>query len=63
LFRGDTKPYTELRERISPEKASTMGGTMDNSLGTLFLGEMPNSSAGDAGVLKYLNYGSYVYDP
>ena len=63
LFRGDTKPYTELRERISPEKASTMGGTMDNSLGTLFLGEMPNSNAGDAGVLKYLNYGSYVYDP
>lgn len=63
LFRGDTKPYTELRERISPEKASTMGGTMDNSLGTLFLGEMPNSNARDAGILKYLNYGSYVYDP
>ena len=40
-----------------------MSGTMDNSLGTLFLGEMPNSNVGDAGVLKYLNYGSYAYDP
>nr|DAH81548.1 MAG TPA: hypothetical protein [Bacteriophage sp.] len=30
-------------------------GTMDNSLGTLFLGEMPKGTGGDQGVAKYLN--------
>ena len=41
-FRGDTKRYTELKPRITPEELAKGGGTMDNSLGTLFLGELPS---------------------
>lgn len=37
LFRGDTHRYNALKERFTPEQLSTMGGTMDNSLGNLFL--------------------------
>lgn len=37
LFRGDTRRYNVLKERFTPEQLSTMGGTMDNSLGNLFL--------------------------
>lgn len=55
LFRGDTKSYTQLEPRISPEKLYEQKGTMDNSLGTLFLGEMPEGTGGDQGVAKYLN--------
>ena len=55
LFRGDTKSYTQLKPRISPEKLYEQKGTMDNSLGTLFLGEMPKETGGDQGVAKYLN--------
>lgn len=54
LFRGDTKAYTQLKPRISPEELYKQTGTMDNSLGTLFLGEMPKAG-GDQGVAKYLN--------
>lgn len=55
LFRGDTKAYTQLKPRISPEELYEQKGTMDNSLGTLFLGEMPKGAGGDQGVAKYLN--------
>ena len=55
LFRGDTKSYTQLKPRISPEKLYEQKGTMDNSLGTLFLGEMPKGTGGDQGIAKYLN--------
>lgn len=37
LFRGDTRRYKSFKQRYSPEELSTMGGTMDNSLGNLFL--------------------------
>lgn len=46
LFRGDTKRYTELKSRPTPEELEKMGGTMDNSLGNLFLGQMPGSMGG-----------------
>ena len=46
LFRGDTKRYTELKPRPTPEELKNMGGTMDNSLGNLFLGQMPESMGG-----------------
>lgn len=46
LFRGDTRRYTELKERMSPEELAKKSGTMDNSLGNLFLGEFPNSFRG-----------------
>lgn len=46
LFRGDTKRYTELKPRITPEELAKVGGTMDNSLGTLFLGELPSQRGG-----------------
>lgn len=55
LFRGDTKAYTKLQPRVSPEELYQQEGTMDNSLGTLFLGEMPKATGGDQGVAKYLN--------
>ena len=44
LFRGDTKRFTELKERMSPEELSKKSGTMDNSLGNLFLGELPGTA-------------------
>lgn len=37
LFRGDTRRYKRLMDRMSPEKLATKKGTMDNSLGNLFL--------------------------
>lgn len=43
LFRGDTQRYEQLKDRWSPEKVAENNGTMDNSLGNLFLGEFPNS--------------------
>lgn len=39
LFRGDTRRYTSLKERISPNNLASDRGTMDNSLGNLFLGD------------------------
>lgn len=44
LFRGDTQRYTQLKERMSPEELATKSGTMDNSLGNLFLGELPGTA-------------------
>lgn len=44
LFRGDTKRYTQLKPRLSPEELAEKSGTMDNSLGNLFLGELPGTS-------------------
>ena len=46
LFRGDTRRYTQLKERMSPEELAKKSGTMDNSLGNLFLGEFPDSYRG-----------------
>ena len=42
-FRGDTQRYTQLKKRMSPEELAKGSGTMDNSLGNLFLGEMPHN--------------------
>ena len=42
-FRGDTQRYTQLKKRMSPEELAKRSGTMDNSLGNLFLGEMPHN--------------------
>ena len=46
LFRGDTRRYHVLQDRISPEDLVNMRGTMDNSLGNLFLGEFPSNYQG-----------------
>ena len=46
LFRGDTNRYTQIKERMSPEELAKKSGTMDNSLGNLFLGEFPDSYRG-----------------
>lgn len=46
LFRGDTQRYTQLKKRMSPEELAKKSGTMDNSLGNLFLGEFPDSWRG-----------------
>ena len=58
LFRGDTKDYTTLKDRPSPNEMVDASGTMDNSLGTLFLGEYPGFR-GDrfdaVGSSRYLN--------
>lgn len=37
LFRGDTRRYNSFKQRYTPEELATMRGTMDNSLGNLFL--------------------------
>lgn len=52
LFRGDTKAYTQLKDHPSPTDLATKSGTMDNSLGTLFLGELPGQSS--MGLERYL---------
>lgn len=39
LFRGDTQRYNRLKMRPKPDEM--VSGTMDNSLGNLFLGEYP----------------------
>lgn len=61
-FRGDTKRYTTLMERMSPEEVSQKSGTMDNSLGNLFLGEYPGTvpNAG-LGLERYTGY--YLEQP
>lgn len=46
LFRGDTKRYEQLRERLTPAEVAERRGTMDNSLGNLFLGKFPDSFQG-----------------
>lgn len=51
LFRGDTKAYTQLKDH--PTDLATKSGTMDNSLGTLFLGELP----GQHGIRKIFSKG------
>lgn len=54
LFRGDTKAYTQLKDHPSPTDLATKSGTMDNSLGTLFLGELPGTGHNSAGLERYL---------
>lgn len=55
LFRGDTKPYTQLLPRMSPQELLTnsKSASMDNSLGTLFLGDFRIPDA-HSGVGRYL---------
>lgn len=54
LFRGDTKAYTQLKDHPSPTDLATKSGTMDNSLGTLFLGELPGTGQSSMGLERYL---------
>lgn len=54
LFRGDTKVYTQLKDHPSPTDLATKSGTMDNSLGTLFLGELPGTGQKGQGLERYL---------
>lgn len=54
LFRGDTKAYTQLKDHPSPTDLATKSGTMDNSLGTLFLGELPGTGKNSMGLERYL---------
>ena len=54
LFRGDTKAYTQLKDHPSPTDLATKSGTMDNSLGTLFLGELPGTGHSSGGLERYL---------
>lgn len=65
LFRGDTQRYDKLMERMSPEELANKSGTMDNSLGNLFLGEYPGlgDNYSENGVTRYLS-GKYfdTYD-
>lgn len=58
LFRGDTQRYDKLKVRPSPEELVKMRGTMDNSLGNLFLGEYPGTffeTMDRNGVTRYLS--------
>ena len=64
LFRGDTRNYNSLKIRMTPAQLIDKKGTMDNSLGTLFLGEYPGTLPDryDAvGVTRYLS--GKVYNP
>lgn len=55
LFRADTRRYNQLKQRLSPEELSKGGGTMDNSLGNLFLGELPATQGIERqGIDRYL---------
>ena len=53
LFRGDTNRYTNLLDRISPDELAAKSGTMDNSLGNLFLGDLPKQGKG-LGIDRYI---------
>lgn len=46
LFRGDTRRYPSFKPRITPEELGKGSGTMDNSLGNLFLGDYPKHFSG-----------------
>ena len=51
LFRGDTRRYKRLMDKPEPEHLVI--GTEDNSLGNLFLGELPGGS--EWGIERYLH--------
>lgn len=51
LFRGDTRRYNKLLHRPEPEQLT--GGTADNALGNLFLGELPGLD--EWGIERYLH--------
>ena len=53
LFRADTKRYNHLINRIPPKDLVPLGGTMDNSLGNLFLGGNSELMKGQ-GIERYL---------
>ena len=52
LFRGDTKRYENLRHPSSPEEVAKETWTMDNALGTLYLGDLPGPKG--EGIDRYL---------
>lgn len=53
LFRGDTKRYNALRKVVSPEELKNRRGSMDNSFGNLFLGQLDRPGEG---VERYIHY-------
>lgn len=58
LFRGDTRNYTNFKQRLTPMQTIDKSWTMDNSLGTLFLGEFPGTLSdryNAVGVSRYLS--------
>lgn len=52
LFRGDTRRYENLRPPSSPSEVAKKTWTMDNSLGTLYLGDLPGPNG--EGIDRYL---------
>ena len=52
LFRGDTRRYENLRHPSSPEEVAKETWTMDNALGTLYLGDLPGPKG--EGIDRYL---------
>ena len=60
LFRGDTRRYKRLIDKMSPEKLAKGKGTMDNSLGNLFLGDI---SGKGQGVDRYFISGTDFFEP
>ena len=60
LFRGDTRRYNRLMDKWSPDKLAKGEGTMDNSLGNLFLGDI---SGKGQGVDRYFISGTDFWEP
>lgn len=61
LFRGDTRRYETLKERPTPNELAEQHGTMDNSLGNLFLGEFPHEYQGiDRYIGTYNTHGNII---
>ena len=58
LYRGDTERYSSLLDRPSPTQLVNKKGTMDNSLGNLFLGDYPRWYKG-SGVDNYVVTADY----
>lgn len=53
LFRGDTKRFPALRKVAEPESLAKGTGSMDNSFGNLFLGQLDGPGEG---VERYIHY-------
>lgn len=53
LFRGDTKRFSALRKVLEPESLAKGTGSMDNSFGNLFLGQLDGPGEG---VERYIHY-------
>ena len=65
LFRGDTQRYQSFKPHFSPEEEAKRRGTMDNALGTLFLGNQPISWGGGERYLGTIRDfgGQLTYEP